>query len=83
MKYPMEKRQILYRVMDTLKNKKTASEVRQFAINIATIMEEELPLKMLMNEASCFKHLFYSKSKRWKQQLFEIRSVIADCLKYY
>jgi hypothetical protein len=83
MKYPMEMRQVLYRIMDVLKNKKTAYEVRQFAINIAIIMEEELPLKMMMNEAACFKHLFLSTSKRWTQQLSEIRAVIADCLKYY
>jgi hypothetical protein len=83
MKYPMEKRQVLYRIMDVLKNKKTANEVRQFAVNMAIIMEEELPLKIMMREAACFKHLFLSPPKRWMPQLAEIRAVITDCLKYY
>jgi hypothetical protein len=83
MKYPIEKRQVLYRIMDDLKNKKTAKEVRQFAVNIAIIMEEELPFKMMMNEAACFKPLFLSTSKRWMPQLSEIRAAITDCLKYY
>jgi hypothetical protein len=83
MKYPMEMRRILYRIMEELKNKKTAYEVRQFAVNIAIIMEEELPLKMMKNETGCFKHLFLSVPKRWTKQLFEIRSVVADCMKYY
>jgi hypothetical protein len=39
MKYPMEMRQVLYRIMDNLKGKKTACEVRQFAVNIAIIKE--------------------------------------------
>jgi hypothetical protein len=69
--------------MDELKNKKTACEVRQFAVNIAIIMEEELPLKVMMNQALCFKHLFLSTPKRWKKQLFEINSVVAGCMKYY
>jgi hypothetical protein len=83
MKYQMEKRQVLYRIMDVLKNKKTASEVRQFAINIAIIMEEELPLQMMRKEAISFKSLFLSTPKRWMPQLLEINSVIADCMKYY
>jgi hypothetical protein len=83
MKYPMEMRQILYRIMDDLKNKKTAKEVRQFAVNIAIIMEEEMSLKMMRNEAICFKPLFSSTSKRWRQQLCEINSVVASCLKHY
>jgi hypothetical protein len=83
MKYPMEKRQSLYRIMDSLKGKKTAVEVRQFAVNMAIVMERELPLKMMKNEAACFKHLFYLPPKRWIKQLDEIRSIVADCLRYY
>jgi hypothetical protein len=83
MKYPMEKRQSLYRIMNSLKGKKTALEIRLFAINIAFIMEEELPLKMMKNEAACFKHLFYSPPKRWIKYLDEIRAIVADCLRYY
>jgi hypothetical protein len=83
MKYPIEKRESLYRIMDALKGKKTAHEVRQFAVNMAIIMEEELPLKIMKNEAACFKPLFFSTSKRWAQQLYEIRTIVASCLKYY
>jgi hypothetical protein len=39
--------------------------------------------KMMKNEAACFKYLFLSTPKRWMPQLSEIRSVVADCLKYY
>jgi hypothetical protein len=69
--------------MDALKGKKTAAEVRQFAINMAIIMEEELPLHMMMNEARCFKHLFHHPPKRWISHLLEINSVVSDCMKYY
>jgi hypothetical protein len=83
MKYPIEKRQALYKIMDTLKGKKTAYNVWQFAINMGIIMEEEFPLQIMRNEYLCFKNDYLTTPKRWKPHFLEICSIVRDCLKYY
>jgi hypothetical protein len=83
-KYPMEMRERIYRVMDKLKNKKTAAEIRAYAVKIAIVFEEELPLQMLRKLSLEYRPILLSKlTSKWEQPVIEIFSIVKDCLKHY